>query len=367
MTTKPFQLCKIGVLKIKNRFVRSATRDAMADPSGAVTDASIALYRALARGGIGLIITGHAFVSAHGQAVPGQYGVHNDEMIPGLRRLAEAAHAEGAAIALQINHAGINSDYFREKGVESLAVSRMDNITQPHRELTDRDIESIVNDFAAAAVRAQEAGYDAIQLHGAHGYLMSQFQSPLFNRRTDRWGGNPENRRRFHLAVIKKVRQAVGRDFPLLIKYGVRDEKEEGLSLAEGIETARCLAQEGVDAIEISLGIGSLAQLAREDKKEQAYFRDWTAAVKRALNVPVMAVGGIRSLELSSDILASGDADFISLCRPFIREPDLLLRWQRGDTQPAKCLSCNKCHAIIRKGNPLACAEELRLKRRKTG
>ena len=360
MSVKAFEPCKIGTLEVKNRFVRSATRDAMATPSGAVTDASVALYRGLARGGIGLIITGHAFVSAHGQAVPGQYGVHNDDMIAGLRRLAEAAHAENAAIALQISHAGINSDFFREKNMESLAVSMTGDMPQPHRELTGGEIESIIADVAAAAVRAREAGYDAVQFHGAHGYLMSQFQSPLFNHRSDRWGGSAGNRRRFHLEVIKRVRQAVGSDFPLLIKYGVRDEKDTGLSLEEGIETARLMAQEGIDSIEISLGMGSLAQLAKEDKEERAYFRDWTAAVKRALAVPVMVVGGIRSLEMSNEILESGDADFISMCRPFIREPYLITRWQRGETQPARCISCNKCHAIIRKGKPLACADELR-------
>jgi 2,4-dienoyl-CoA reductase-like NADH-dependent reductase (Old Yellow Enzyme family) len=359
MPAKPFEPCKIGKLEVKNRFVRSATRDAMADPSGAVTDASVVLYRNLARGGIGLIITGHAFISAHGQAVPGQYGVHNNEMIAGLRRLAEAAHAEGAAIALQISHAGINSDFFRENNTESLAVSVKEDMPQPHRELTGEEIEFIIADFATAAVRAREAGYDAIQFHGAHGYLMSQFQSPLFNRRTDRWGGSAENRRRFHLEVIKRVRQAVGGDFPLLIKYGARDGDEKGLSLEEGVETARLMAQEGIDAIEISLGMGALTQLAKEEQKDQTYFRDWTASVKRAASVPVMAVGGIRSLELSSDLLTSGDADFISMCRPFIREPDLLVRWQRGETQPALCISCNKCHAIIRKGKPLACAQEL--------
>ena len=144
MSVKAFEPCKIGTLEVKNRFVRSATRDAMATPSGAVTDASVALYRGLARGGIGLIITGHAFVSAHGQAVPGQYGVHNDDMIAGLRRLAEAAHAEDAAIALQISHAGINSDFFREKNMESLAVSMTGDMPQPHRELTGGEIESII-------------------------------------------------------------------------------------------------------------------------------------------------------------------------------------------------------------------------------
>ena len=358
MSTKLFEPYRIGSLELKNRFVRSATRDAMADDSGAATDDSVALYRKLGQGGVGLIITGHAFVSAHGQAVPGQCGVHNDDMIPGLRRTAQAAHSGDAKIALQTSHSGINSDSFREKGMESLAVSKMQDRPQPHRELTGEEIESIIADFASATLRAREAGFDAVQLHGAHGYLICQFQSPLFNFRNDQWGGSAENRRRFNLEVLRRVRQAVGRDFPIMSKFGVQDETEGGLSFSEGLETARKMVDEGIDAIEISAGISSPAQIAGKGYPEQAYFRERTAAVKRALSVSIMMVGGIRNLELANDILDSGDADLISMCRPFIREPDLVARWQRGEVEPAKCISCSKCHTVIRQGKPLECVEE---------
>jgi len=365
-STKLFAPYSIGSLELKNRFVRSATRDATADDSGAVTERSVKIHRELGLGGVGLIVTGHAFVSTLGQAVPGQYGVHNDDMIPGLHRLAQAAHEGGAKIALQISHSGINSDYLRQQGIALPAVSRMPEEIQPHREMTGEEIEGIISDFVSAALRAREAGFDTIQFHSAHGYLMSQFLSPLYNFRTDEWGGSAENRRRFPLEVIRRVRRAAGADFPLIIKLGVQDELEGGLSFDEGLETARMIVQKGIDSIEISAGVGALLKIAgKVGQEEEAYFRERTAAVKRAVAVPVMAVGGIRSMELGNDLVDSGDADLLSMCRPFIREPGLIARWQRGESKPATCISCSKCHILVRKNKPLECVEEQRLRRKK--
>ena len=208
-----------------------------------------------------------------------------------------------------------------------------------------------------AAVRAREAGFDAVQLHGAHGYLMSQFLSPLSNRRTDRWGGNAENRRRFHLEVIRGIRKAAGDDFPLMIKFGVQGDKDGDLSLDEGLETAQQMVREGIDAIEVSGSGRNSVRIMREGDIEKPYFRERAAAVKQAVEVPVAVVGGIRSIETAENILDTGEADLISMCRPFIREPDLVLRWSRGDRNPAKCISCNKCLRMGR-GKTLECGEE---------
>ena len=362
MTISLFEPYRIGRLELKNRFVRSATWDGTADSSGAVTERSEAMYQELGRGGIGLIISGYAFVSSHGQANPGQYGVHTDDMIPGLRKMVQASHKEDAKIALQIVHSGIQSGYFARKGVSSLAVSEMPEINRPHRVMTDEEIESIISDYAAGAVRAVEAGFDAVQLHGAHGYQMSQFLSPLYNHRTDRWGGSAENRRRFHLEVTQKVRQAIGPDFPLMIKLGAQDDDKDGLSLEEGVQAALKIVEKGVEAIEVSSGIGSVAPATKEDDPEQAYNRERAAAVKQVVTVPVMAVGGIRSLEMAQGIVDSGHADLISMCRPFIREPGLIARWQQGQAEPARCISCGQCQAIIRGGEPLECGQERRLR-----
>ena len=255
-------------------------------------------------------------------------------------------------------------DIFVPAGVYLLKTFNLPEESRPHREMTGEEIESIISDFVSATLRAREAGFDAVQFHGAHGYLMNQVLSPLFNHRTDQWGGNADNRRRFHLDIIRKVRQAVGADFPLMTKLGVQDDLDGGLSFDEGLETAKQMVQEGIDAIEISRGIGAMPSIARQSNPEQAYFRERTAAVKRALTVPVMAVGGIRSLELASDLVDSGDADLISMCRPFIREPGLIARWQRGETEPATCISCGKCHEVIVKGKHLVCVEERRRSRK---
>jgi len=354
---KPFS---IGKLQLKNRFVRSATWDAMADDDGMVTNNSVELYRKLGQANIGLIVSGYAFVSPTGKAAVRQYGAHIDDMIPGLRRLAEVVHQGGSKIALQIVHAGTNDMLLpKHLDVELLAVSKQPDTNRRQREMTGEDIQEIVRDFSKAALRGKEAGFDAIQLHGAHGYLMSQFQSPLINHRTDKWGGNAENRRRFHLEVIREVRKQLGEDFPLMIKYGIQDEREEGLSLSEGLETVRHMVREGIDAIEISANIGRAAIMApKKGEPERAYFRDRAAAVKRTVDVPVILVGGVRSLEMAQNIVDSGDADLISMCRPFIREPDLVARWERGDASPAKCISCFKCSRIAARGEPLECAEE---------
>jgi len=352
-----FEPCRIGNLEVQNRFVRSATWDATADTAGKVTDTSVEIYRRLGEGGIGLIVSGYAFVSTYGQAVHGQYGVYSDDMVPGLSRLVRAVHEGGGKIALQIVHAGINSGYLVQKGVTIPAVSKMPGVKRPHREMTDEDIEGIIDDFAAAAVRAGEAGFDAVQLHGAHGYLMSQFISPIYNHRADRWGGSPENRRRFHTEVVRRVRQAIGPDFPFFIKFGVMDDQEGGLSLEEGVEAAQQMVADGIDAIEVSGGVGQGAYLTQEGEPVITPFRERASAVKRAVDVPVVLIGGIRSLETARDVVKRSDADMVSMCRPFIREPHLVARWQRGETTPAACITCNKCMAIVRRGEPLECGE----------
>jgi 2,4-dienoyl-CoA reductase-like NADH-dependent reductase (Old Yellow Enzyme family) len=363
-----FEAYRIGSLELRNRFMRSATWDGTADSSGAATDASVALYKRLGQGEIGLIVTGHAFVSQLGQADRGQYGAHSNDMIPGLSYLAEEVHKGGGKIALQLAHAGLNSVCLPEKGITIPAVSRRPGLDRQHREMTDKDIEALIDDFAEAAVRAREAGFDAVQIHAAHGYLFSQFISPLFNFRDDRWGGSPENRRRFHLEVVRGVRRAIGDDFPLLIKFGVQDDAPGGLTLDEGTEVAQQMEMAGIDAIEISAGIasptrpaGGVLHTPSKKSKERAFFRERASVARRAVKIPIAVVGGIRSLEMAQDIVDSGDADMISMARPFIREPGLVARWMSGEREPARCISCRECFFIAEAGEPLECQEERRL------
>jgi 2,4-dienoyl-CoA reductase-like NADH-dependent reductase (Old Yellow Enzyme family) len=359
----PFDSITIDGVDIRNRFVRSATWDSTATDDGEVTDASVKMIENVARGGVGLIVTGYAYVSDHGKAAVRQLGISHGRHTAGMRRLVKVAHDHGARIAAQIAHAGINLLLLGHADRVALAPSKTEGHRSPHRAMTSAEVEEIVRDFGAAAERAAEAGFDAVQLHGAHGYLMSQFLSPLTNRRTDEWGGSPEGRRRFHVEVLRSVRRAVGESFPVWMKMGLRDYTDNGLQLSEGLAALRVLCAEGLSAVEISVGLGiRSARVQRPEDEECPYFREDSAAAKRAVDIPVMLVGGIRSLAMAEDILRRGHADMISVSRPLIREPGLIARWQRGDTAPAKCISCNKCFGFGVRGEPLECGEERRLR-----
>jgi len=364
VTSKLLKPFKIKNLKLQNRIMRSATWDATADETGAVTERSMARYRELASGGIGLIVTGYAYVSRPlGQAAAGQYGIYNNRLISGWKRIVKIVHDSGdSKIAMQIVHAGFNSGYLVRQGKSVLAVSKLTEAKRAHREMTDGDIERIISDFGKAAKRAREAGFDAVQLHGAHGYIFSQFASPLFNHRTDRWGGNPENRRRFLIEVICEIKRVAGKDYPVFIKFGVQDDEEGGMTLAEGLETCRRIVDAGIDCIEVSAGVGNPPLTIKEGESDKPAFRERAAAVKKAVTVPVAVVHGIRSLEIAEEIIDSGDVDMVSMCRPFIREPHLIRRWQKGDIRPATCISCGKCSRLVGRGKPLECVEERRLR-----
>ncbi|MBM4445209.1 MAG: NADH:flavin oxidoreductase [Chloroflexi bacterium] len=356
--TDPFSPISIRGMVLPNRFMRSATHDGSADESGAVTEKSLSIYRTLGEGDIGLVVSGFAFVSEMGQALPGQYGAHSDGMIPGLKRMAAAVHTGGGRIALQIVHAGAASPHLMSRGVPGPAPSRIEGRSTAHREMTSDEIEAAVRDFGAAAARAREAGFDAVQLHAAHGYLMSQFLSPLTNRRTDGWGGSPEKRCRFHVEVTRQVRLQAGRDFPLLIKLGIMDDDPGGTTLAEGLAAAQRMVQAGADAVEVSAGVGGdffKRTVGREciPEAEKPLFLDRTAALKGGIPVPTALVGGIRSLETVRAVLAAGQADMVAMSRAFIREPGLVRRWAAGDVRPARCLVCNQCYRLLSTPEPL--------------
>jgi 2,4-dienoyl-CoA reductase-like NADH-dependent reductase (Old Yellow Enzyme family) len=372
MNLNLFKPIKINKLEIKNRIMRSATWDGTADEAGGITESSKKLYQELARGDIGLIVTGYAFVSHPlGQANPGQYGIYSDKLIPGWKKLVQTVHQSGdSKIAMQIVHAGINSRFLVQKGHTLQAVSTMADLKRPHREMTREEIEQIIKDFAAAAIRVREAGFDAVQLHGAHGYLMSQFVSPFYNLRKDLWGGSPEKRRRFHLLLIEKVREAVGKDYPVLIKFGAQDNLPGGMPFSEGLETCIQMAAAGIDSIEISTGVGAgsaaITQSGfKKGEVDRVVFLDQAAAVKKALTIPVAVVNGIRSLEKADELISSHLVDMVSLCRPFIREPHLVHRWLNGDARPAACISCNKCFPNLERGQIMECGEERRLRQKK--
>ena len=339
-----FEHATIGLLRVKNRVIRSATAEMMANEVGRPLPALGSLYRALARGGVGLIVTGHLFVHRSGKAHRAMTGIDSDEGTADLKYLARAVHEHGGAIAAQINHAGRHAMTGDPMAPTALPA---DERRPAARAIGRCEIERIVSWYAAAARRARDAGFDAVQIHAAHGYLVSQFLSPLTNRRTDEWGGTPANRSRFLLEVVSAVRKVVGPDYPVLVKLGMRDEADDGLTLEEGVEIVRRL-QERVELVELSGGVASTSTFniatGVEPGKNEAYFRPWAQAVKAAgIDVPIALVGGLRSRVVMDDVLASGDAQFVSLCRPLICEPDLPERMRRGQTESSICVSRNRC------------------------
>jgi 2,4-dienoyl-CoA reductase-like NADH-dependent reductase (Old Yellow Enzyme family) len=343
-----FEPIKIKDLELRNRFVRSATADGCADKLGHITNKHIKMFADLADGGIGLIITGLTYVHHSGQISSTQMSIASDDCILGLKRLTAVIHERGGKIAVQLSHAGRESAKFlKSKGRIAKGPSIVENdpyFSETYQIMTVDDIWEIIGAFGDAAKRAREANFDAVQLHGAHAYLLSQFLSPFTNRREDDWGGSLEKRIRFHREVINDIRAKAGDDYPVLIKTGGQDGFPGGLQLDEGKQAAQLLAQWGYDALEISQGLrgkwfeGTEFRTKIKSIDQEGYFRDWCKEIKKVVNVPVMAVGGLRTFELMEDIIEKKEADFISLCRPFIRQPGLVNEWKSGNRSRATCI-----------------------------
>jgi 2,4-dienoyl-CoA reductase-like NADH-dependent reductase (Old Yellow Enzyme family) len=353
-----FEPKNIGSLQLPNRMVRSATAERMADEDGVPRTQLQQLYRALARGGVGLIITGHMYVHPSGKAHPEMTGIFCDELVPSVAELADAVRREGGLVVPQINHGGMQC---RRDAVEAtIAPSSVTApyLSQPAREMAPNEIAQCIEAYAQAARRAKDAGFDGVQLHGAHGYLVSQFLSPFINKREDEWGGDWEGRTRFLRSVCQAVRQQVGSEFPVLIKLGICDAVEGGLSLEEGLQVVEALASWGIDAVEISGGFaGGRSSSIRKginNEVDEAYFRPWAHEARKVTPLPLILVGGFRSRAVMEDVLASGDADFISVSRPLICEPDLPNRLRAGLQERSSCISANKCWAE-HAGEGIAC------------
>ncbi|MFB0566259.1 MAG: NADH:flavin oxidoreductase [Candidatus Aminicenantaceae bacterium] len=343
-----FSPIRIGSVEIPNRFVRSATHDFMANDDGSITERQTLLYKNLAQGEIGLIITGHVYVSPHGKASPFQTGIHDDSLIKGLKRITEAVHCYPGRVFLQLSHAGRQTKP-RLCKCTPLAPSPVFEPTfkvMP-KEMNSNDISRVIEDFIQAGQRAKKAGFDGVQLHLAHGYLLSSFISPYTNRRQDTWGGPLENRVRIIIEILRGIKSTLGEEFPVIIKLNSTDFLPEGLGLSESIRIAKILEEEGVDGIEVSGGMaeagkGSVWKGIRSED-EEGYFVQNAARIKSAVAVPVTGLGGIRSFSVMEKFVTEGKVDLISMSRPFIRDPFLIKKYHQGETKKAECISCNKC------------------------
>jgi len=336
----------------------------MCETDGRPTPKLASFYRDLASVGVGLIISGYTFVRPDGKQLPGKMGIHTDDFASEMRNLVRAVHNEDGKICLQLVHAGGQTDT-KTAGRRPLAPSavKVDQFDEETAAMSTKDIEEIVAAFGDGARRAKEYGFDAVQLHAAHGYLINQFLSPLTNRRTDNYGGTVGNRCRFLLEVYRKVRSEVGSDFPVFAKLNGSDNLEGGLSISDATYAATSLDSEKIDAVEVSGGTPasgdkSPVRLKIDKPEHEAYNLDLAREIKKAVKCPVMVVGGFRSLEVIGKAIREEGMDYVSMARPFIREPRLAKRWQEGDRSRARCISCNKCFKPGLKEGGIYCVVE---------
>ncbi len=373
-----FEQTRIGSLELKNRFVRSATWSGVGDEKGYVTDKALEVYGTLANGGVGLIVTGFQYVMPNGVAMIYQLGNYEDGQIEGLKRLTDTVHANGGKIVGQLTHTGAkaNPKVFPKEGEIWGPSAVPDPLTgNTPREMTVEQIRQAVAAYAAAAGRCKQAGFDGVQLHGAHGYGFNQFLSPASNKRTDAYGGDIDNRYRILGEVMQAIRGTVGDDFPVMIKLSGHDYFEGGLVTEDSLHVARRLVDDGIDAIEVSAGSRASydglapSRLEIKKKEDEAYLRDLARRFKETVDVPIVTIGGIRSHEVASEIINEQAADYVALCRPLIRQPDLINRWKNGDLRRATCISCNGCFDMAAEGIGICCKvdRELREKRARQG
>lgn len=376
--TDPFAPAALGPVTLRNRFVKAATFEGLA-PGGAVTDRLVEFHRAFAEGGVGMTTLAYCAVSEDGQGAPNEIVVR-EAAVPGLRRVVDAVHAAGAAAAIQLGHAG---PVAAGTGRAGLAPSRVfaPQALRFTRAASEDDLARVTADFGHAARLAVEAGFDALELHFGHGYLVSAFLSPRLNRRRDGRGGSLANRARLAREVAETVRAAAGTSVAVTAKLNLADGVPGGRWLDESVEVARLLERDGaLDALELSggssfqspmymfRGEAPVEEMARAFPKalrlgfrltarrfmpslpfHEAYFLPYARQVREAVDLPLVLLGGVSRLDTVERALALG-FEFVGLGRALLREPDLLRRWQAGDSAESLCIHCNKCIPTIYRG-----------------
>ncbi|MFC1885109.1 NADH:flavin oxidoreductase [Thermodesulfobacteriota bacterium] len=381
--TMLFTSTKIGSIELKNRFVRSATVECLASKDNRLTEEYYKVYKRLAKGGVGLIIPGNYFVNPIGRAADKVLVIDRDDVIDDLRKLTDIVHHNGAKIFGQINHCGRQGNP-KLIGEQPISPSDVQLTGIKPREMSVQEIEETIKAFGSAAGRIKEAGFDGVQINGAHGYLVNQFLSSYTNRREDRWGGSLENRMRFITRIYEEIRNEVGAEYPLLIKINCEDQVTGGVTLEESIAMSKKLEALGFNAIEVSGGVyeagfattkGDIPEeligffpehLQNTSAFTEAYFLPQAAEIKKNVSIPVIAVGGMRKRKTMEQAILNGHADMIALSRPFIRQPNLVNRMEKNpDADPISCVNCNLCTVeVTMKYKPLKCYYSLKEKKK---
>jgi NADPH2 dehydrogenase len=314
---KPLQA---GSLNLSNRLVMPPMATSKAEPDGKVSKATLDYYAEKSEGGyISLIIIEHNFISRQGKASNNQMSIAEDSVIQNLRKLSGIIHRNGSKCIIQINHAGSAAD---KEIIGSIPVgpSAVSNPRADHgipHALTKAEISDIVTDFKNAARRVKEAGFDGVEIHSAHGYLLNQFLSPLTNKRTDEYGGNILNRIRFHLEVIAAVKKEVGADFPIFIRLGASDYTEGGTRIEDSVIASQAFEKAGVSVIDVS---GGFCGFTRSDAAELSYFGALSEAIKKNVSIPVLLTGGITDSDSAEQLLDEGKADLIGVGRAILKD-----------------------------------------------
>ena len=324
-----FDEMTLNQLKLKNRLFRSATWLALADDEGNLTEPIFDTYREIAEGGVGAIITGLTTVSPHDAYLDGGANFSDDKFIEQHKKFTNMIHEYDCKIFMQT--AMVDSVFYVNGELFRLPINR----------LTDEHINEFINLFKNAAIRAKAAGYDGVQLHVAHNFFLSKFISPLYNNRSDEYGGRPENRAKILGVILDEIRSAVGRDFCVIAKINCDDFADGGLNIRDCIVACRIMKNHGIDAIEIS---GNYTSREARAGANEGYFQKYAVAVKERVDIPIILVGGHRSVENMNAILFKTDIEFLSLSRALIREPNIINRWKSGNLKPSACVGCNMCY-----------------------
>src|SRR5688572_20544733 len=354
---------RIGAVEIPNRIVMPAMTTRLADGEGYVTDATIAYFGARAAGGTGLVTVEMASPEKVGRHRFHELGIYDDRFIPGLRRLTDALHAEGAKASIQLGHAGghTREDICGEPPIAPSAVPHyvfeLTGETITPLEMTQARIAQTTRAFVEAAARAQTAGFDMVELHVAHGYLLSQFLCPEENHRTDEYGGSIANRARLSLEILRAVKSALP-SFPVIFRLNADDYFPTGLKFADAFQVAKWAAMEGADALHVTAGhyrsLPSAHMMTPPMNCAEGIFLDYAARVKQEVAVPVIAVGRLGDPKIAMAAVDSGKTDFVALGRTLIADPNWVAKARKG-TPVRRCLACNKCVDEMRGGDKLGC------------
>jgi 2,4-dienoyl-CoA reductase-like NADH-dependent reductase (Old Yellow Enzyme family) len=396
LSTKLFDPIRIGSVEIPNRIVKSAMAEGCATEDGRPTPQLIRMYERWAKGGVGLAITGMAYIRRGYSYTGSELGLYDDALIAPMKALTDAVHANGGRVFAQICHAPPQLPRSKARILGAVAPSTGLSRTTLliNRALRDDELWRLVDEFADAARRARAAGFDGVQLHAAHGYLLSRTLSPRFNRRRDGWGGSFDRRLRFLGEVYRAMRCAVSPEFPIAIKMNAHDGVIGGLREKDSLRVADRLESWGFDAIEVSAGVGDIGLGCYPNKGEvpwetgshwlgqefpflrtvlpylrpvvgaversvrlekEAYFLDSAKRFADRLSIPVITVGGVRSLGVARQIIDQTRVSMVSLARPLVRQPNLPEQWRTGRTVEAQCSSCNECFVRLGLGEPLRC------------